>query len=80
LRRWRRPSSPCTAATPPGSSSSGSSGSSLPPAASAPAQPAQAAGWRVLDWILVVVGVANLAGLVVVGRLAAGRSPRNPFK
>jgi len=41
---------------------------------------ASSTGWRVLDWVLVVVGVANLAGLIVVGRLAAARSPRNPFK
>jgi hypothetical protein len=58
----------------------------VPPAAS-PEAPLQAAvpvaqaeaGWRTLDWILVVVGVANLAGLVIVGRLAAARHPRNPF-
>lgn len=36
--------------------------------------------WRILDWILVVLGVANLAGLVVVGRMAAARKPREPFK
>ncbi|MCA1818820.1 MAG: hypothetical protein LC620_01995 [Halobacteriales archaeon] len=51
-------------------------GSAATSDAAAPAPPT----WRTLDWILVVVGVANLAGFVVVGRLAAARHPKSPFK
>jgi hypothetical protein len=50
-------------------------GAGTVPVAEAPAPPT----WRILDWILVVVGVANLAGLVVVGRMAAARRPKEPF-
>ncbi|MEA3191468.1 MAG: hypothetical protein QOD77_2050 [Thermoplasmata archaeon] len=36
------------------------------------------ASWRVLDWILVAVGVLNLAGLAIVYKAAT--QPRHPFK
>lgn len=47
-------------------------------ATSAPGPALAPSEWRTLDWVLVVVGVANLAGLVVVGRMATARQPRNP--